>query len=71
MNRNFYVILYIRLRTSNDLCIELNICTVVTRVAVMAMKFMISDTHIRSHQAITKARMTHATFETFHMIKQS
>lgn len=45
--------------------------TVVARVAVMAMKFMISDAHVRSHQSVAEAHVTHATFETLHVIEQS
>lgn len=51
--------------------IESNVYTVVTRVAVMAMKLMISDAHVRSHQSIAEAHVTYATFETLHVIKQS
>lgn len=46
-------------------------CTIVTGVTVMAMKFMISDAHVRSHQSIAKTNVAYTTFKALHMIKQA
>lgn len=37
----------------------------------MAVKFVISYAHVRSHQSIAQSNVTDTAFEAFHVIKQS
>lgn len=56
---------------SNGLKIELNVCTVVAGVAVMAVEFVIPDAYVRSHQSVAETHVAYATLEALHMIEQS
>lgn len=45
--------------------------TIVTRVTIMAVKFVISDANVRSHETISELNVTDAAFETVDMVEET
>jgi hypothetical protein len=46
------------------------ILTIITRVTIMTVQFVVSNSNISSHKAITQLNMTNTAFEAVNVIKQ-
>lgn len=45
--------------------------TIVTRIAVVAMQFIVPNSHIGAHQSVAQLNVANAAFEAVHVVKQA